>query len=375
MTEKKVEVKIPLVKPFINEEIKREVLYVLENERFVLGESVYKFEDELAKYFGVDFAITTSSGTHALEFALRAIGLKSGEKVITTPFSFIATANSIIHAGGEPIFADISDYSLNIDPKAIERAIRLNSRVKAILPVHLYGYPADMDEILDIASKHGLRIIEDACQAHGATYNNKKVGTIGDAGALSFYPSKNMTVAGDGGAVLTNDEKIAKTVIKLRDAGRISKYEHDVIGYTARLNTINAAIGRIQLKYLDQWNEARRRIARQYNNLLSDIEEITLPPGETPTVKPVYHLYVIRTRYRDELKKWLESNGIECGIHYPIPIHLQPIYWQLYGYQGGEYPVSEKASKECLSIPMHPFLKDEEIKYISEKIHEFFDRV
>ena len=360
------------MKPFVNDEIKDAVIYVLENERFVLGESVFKFEEELAKYFGVKYAITTSSGTHALEFALKAIGLKDRAKIITTPFSFIATANSILHAGGEPVFADIRDDTFNIDPYEVNR--RLNSSIKAILPVHLYGYPADMNEIIELANENGLKVIEDACQAHGATYQGRKVGTLGDAGCFSFYPSKNMTVCGDGGAVITDDENIAKTVMKLRDCGRISKYEHDTIGYTARLNTINAAIGRIQLKYLDQWNEKRRKIAKTYNSILSDIEEITLPPSETSMIKPVYHLYVIRTRYRNELKKWLEENGIECGVHYPIPIHLQPIYRKIYGYSGGEYPKSEKASKECLSIPMHPFLKDEEITYISEKIHEFFNK-
>jgi len=360
------------MKPFVNDEVKDAIIYVLENERFVLGESVFKFEEELAKYFGVEYAITTSSGTHALEFALKAIGLKGSHKVITTPFSFIATANSILHAGGEPVFADIRDDTFNIDPDEVKG--RIGSDVKAILPVHLYGYPADMDEIIELAEKNGLKVIEDACQAHGATYHGRKVGALGDVGCFSFYPSKNMTVCGDGGAIITNNENIAKDVIKLRDCGRISKYEHDTIGYTARLNTINAAIGRVQLKYLDQWNETRRKIAKTYNSLLSDVQEITLPPSETSTIKPVYHLYVIRTRYRNQLKKWLEENGIECGVHYPIPIHLQPIYRKIYGYSGREYPKSEKASEECLSIPMHPFLKDEEIKYISEKIHEFFNR-
>jgi perosamine synthetase len=363
--------RIPLMKPFINDEVRNAVIYVLENDRLVMGENVFKFEEELAKYFGVEFAITTSSGTHALEFTLKALGLQGGQKVITTPFSFIATANSILHTGAEPVFADVRDETLNIDPDEVRR--RITSNIKAILPVHLYGYPADMDEILELADKNSLKVVEDACQAHGATYNGRKVGTLGDAGCFSFYPSKNMTVCGDGGVVLTNDENIAGKVMRLRDCGRKSKYEHDVIGYTARLNTINAAIGRIQLKYLDMWNEARRKIAKKYNSLLSDIEKITLPPSETPMIKPVYHLYVIRTRHRDELKKWLEKHGIECGLHYPVPIHLQPVYRRIYGYSGGEYPKSEKASKECLSIPMHPFLKDEEIKYISEKIHEFFN--
>jgi perosamine synthetase len=372
MSINKFKCNIPLSKPVITSEMINVVIQALQNEKLVMGESVYKYEEELAQYFGVKYAVTTNSGTHALEFALIAIGLKKGDKVITTPFTFIATANSILHSGGEPIFADIKSDTLNIDPNCIKE--KLNSGVKAILPVHLYGYPADMKEIIAIANENNLKVIEDACQAHGAVYNGKKIGTIGSVGCFSFYPSKNITVGGDGGAVVTDDEEIAKTVAKLRDCGRKSKYEHDIIGYTARLNTINAAIGRIQLKYLDQWNEARRKIAETYNRLLSDIEEIILPPSGTLEIKPVYHLYVIRTRYRDKLKKWLEENGIECGIHYPIPIHLQPIYRKIYGYFGGEYPNSEKASQTVLSLPMHPLLKNDEIKYVSEKIHDFFNK-
>jgi dTDP-4-amino-4,6-dideoxygalactose transaminase len=201
-----------------------------------------------------------------------------------------------------------------------------------------------------------------------------KAGSFGDVGCFSFYPSKNVTVCGDGGAIVTNDEEIAKLVSKFRDCGRATKYIHDTIGYTARLNTINASIGRIQLKHLDEWNEARRRIARKYNELLSDIEDLKLPPPETQDIRPAYHLYVIRTRYRDKLKAWLEENGIECGIHYPLPIHLQPIYRRLFGYREGQYPKSEEASRTCLSIPMHPFLNDDEVRYVSEKIHEFFNK-
>ena len=209
---------------------------------------------------------------------------------------------------------------------------------------------------------------------HGAVYKGRKVGGIGDVGCLSFYPTKNMSVLGDGGAVLTNDEEIAEVVRKLRDCGRRSRYVHDMIGYTARLNTINAAIGRVQLKHLDEWNERRREIAEKYNKLLSDIDEIKLPPRGDHGIKPVYHLYTIRTEKRDELKRWLEEAGIECGVYYPLPIHLQPIYRRLFNYREGSYPVSEKLSKTCLSIPIHPFLKDDEVNYVCEKIHEFFDR-
>jgi len=372
MSEEKSIARIPLAKPFLNEEVKEAVIHALENERFVLGESVYKFEEELARYCGVEYAVAVSSGTNALQLSLIALGLAKGDKVITTPFSFIATANCIIHAGGEPVFADIERSTFNIDPKRIRE--RLGPNVKAILPVHLYGYPAEMDEINEMARERNLRVVEDACQAHGATYKGKKSGSLGDAGCFSFYASKNLTVCGDGGAVVTNDGELAKLVAKLRDCGRSSKYVHDVIGYTSRLNTMNAAIGRVQLKYLDQWNDARRRIAREYNRLLSDVEGLELPPFETQAVKPAYHLYVVRTKRRDELKNWLEENGIECGIHYPMPIHLQPIYRKLYGYREGQYPESEEVSRTCLSIPMHPFLTDEEVKYVCDKIIEFFSR-
>jgi dTDP-4-amino-4,6-dideoxygalactose transaminase len=363
-------VKIPFCKPVFNKEMEDATVNALRNERFVLGESVQKFEEAFAKYCGTDYAVSTSSGTNALHLALLASGVKKDQQVLTTPTSFIATANSILHAGATPIFCDIDD-TYNLDPNKI--IDRLTPKTKGIMPVHLYGYPCDMDGILDAANKFDLFVIEDACQAHGASYKGKKVGSLGDIGCFSFYSTKNMTVCGDGGMIVTNNESIAKEIEKLRTCGRATGNEMNVIGYTARLNTANAAIGIIQLKNLDEWNEKRRKNADIYINKLQNIGDIILPPKEVD-VKSVYHLFVIKARHRDELKIWLESNGISCGIYYPIPIHLQPIYKKLYGYRGGEYPISEKHSEEVLSLPMFPDLTKEEIEYVCEKIEEFYDK-
>jgi dTDP-4-amino-4,6-dideoxygalactose transaminase len=284
--------------------------------------------------------------------------------------SFIATANSIIHAKGLPVFADIEMSTYNIDPKEIAK--KINEKTSCVMPVHLYGYPAKMEDILDLAKNHNLSIVEDACQAHGAEIDGKRVGSFGNAAAFSFYPSKNMTVGGDGGMITTNDEKIANLVTKLRHGGRVSKYEHDVLGYTSRMSSAHAAIGRIQLKKLNEWNERRRKIAKLYSKLLSDTKKIILPPIETGEIKPVYHLFVIRTKERDKLAEWLNKNEIETGVNYPIPIHLQPLYKKMFGYFKDVYKNSEELSKTCLSLPIHPKLSDTDVKFVCEKINEFF---
>jgi len=365
--------KISLGTVVFTEEMKKAAIDALENESFVLGESVFKFEEEFAKYCGVDYAVAVSSGTDALNFCCEALGIK-GSKVITTPMSYISSANCIIFAGGTPVFADI-DETANIDPKEILKAIGPNT--KGVLPVHFHGYPCDMDSITDIAEKHGLYLIEDVCQAHGGMYNGKKLGSFGDAGCFSFYPRKNMTVCGDGGMVTTNNEKLAKTIAKMREHGHTHReYVHDIMGYTGRLNTVNAAIGRVQLKHLDEWNNKRRQNAKLYDHLLSDLQEegyLTLPPKESESIKPAYFMYVINTPRRDELRLWLEKNGIECDIHYPLPLHLQPLYKKMFNYKEGDYPRSEEFSRTCLSIPMHQLLTPEEIKFVSEKIREFFE--
>jgi len=363
--------KVPLARPIFDDEMKAAAVDALQNEKFVLGESVFKFEEEFAKYCGTKFAVSTSSGTSALQLSLLALGVGLGDHVVTTPFSFIATSNATLHNSSLPVFADVEVKTYNIDPKIIEK--KLSKKVRAVIPVHLFGFPADMNLILASCQGHTLSVVEDACQAHGAEYFGQKVGAIGDAGCFYFYSTKNMTVCGDGGMVVTNNEEVAKKVARLRDCGRVSHYEHDLIGYTARLNTVNAAIGRIQLRRLDEWNAKRREHAMLYDGLLSSLDDIILPPGENPNIKPVYHLYVIRTSFRKQLKDWLEKNSIQCGIHYPIPIHLQPIYRKLFDYDIGDFPNSELLSETVLSLPMFPDLKREEVKFICEKIGEFFN--
>jgi len=363
--------RIPLARPVLDEEMSEAAIHALQNERFVGGESVHKFEEEFARYCGTKFAVSTASGTAALKLSLIAVGVRGGQ-VLTTPASFVASANSIIHAGATPKFADISIVDYNIDPAEVRKAIGKDT--KAILPVHLFGYPAKVDQIREIVSDRGTAIIEDACQAHGASYKGKKVGSLGDVGCFSFFPSKNMTVGGDGGMVVTDKESIAQSVISLRDCGRAkgSKYLHDLVGYTERLNTVQAAIGRVQLKHLDAWNGKRKQVAYKYTELLSDMKELITPPEGNTLVNPVYHMYVVRCEQRDNLKAWLDQAGVETGIHYPAPIHLQPIYKKMYGYIGGEFPNSETLSKGALSIPMHPSLTTDEVKFVSETIHEFY---
>ncbi|WP_048086148.1 DegT/DnrJ/EryC1/StrS family aminotransferase [Archaeoglobus veneficus] len=362
------------MEPILTEEMINSAVNALKNERFLKGKSVNEFENYFSEFTGVNHAIAVNSGTTALHLSLIAMGIKSGDYVITTSATFIATANAIAYLHAKPVFVDISIDTYNIDPQGIEDAVRKHGdKVKAIVPVHLYGYPCEIDAILEIAEKCGLKVLEDACQAHGAMYRGQKVGSFGDAGAFSFYPSKNMTVAGDGGMITTNNEEIAEIVRSLRDVGRSKahQYLHEYIGYTARMNTVNAAIGKIQVKYLEEWNEARRRIAKEYNRKLDGMGDIILPPKCSSKIKPVYHLYVIRTQYRDSLKEFLESRGVECGIHYPIPVHLQPPYRKI-GYHEGMFPNTEKWAKEVLSLPMHPNLSNTDIEYIVTCIEDFF---
>jgi perosamine synthetase len=354
-------------------EMEEAAVKALRNEKFVLGESVKKFEEEFAKYCEVDYAVSTNSGTDALHIALMAAGLGNGGRIVTSPASFVASSNAIIHAGGVPVFSDIDLETYTLDPRELRKT--LDSKTKAVVPVHLYGYPADMDSINAVAEKSGLFVVEDACQAHGALLNGRKAGSLGDAGCFSFYPSKNMTVGGDGGMITTDNKKIAVRAAKLRDCGRKSQYVHDMVGYTARLNTVNAAIGRVQLRRLDTWNEKRRQVAETYCSLLSDVEELSIPPsGEESGARPVFHCFVIRTKRRDRLKAWLESNGIACGIHYVLPIHLQPVYRKMFGYKRGKYPKSEELCRTCLSLPMYPDLSSSELSFISDRIHDFFEQ-
>jgi perosamine synthetase len=343
--------------------MKRAAIEALENEFFIMGESVKKFEDGFARYVGAKYAITVGSGTAALQFALMALGIRQGDSVITAPNSFIASSNSVIHAGGIPAFCDIEPDTGNMNPKQLKAS---DKRAKGLIPVHLYGQSCDMDPIMDYARERDMFVLEDACQAHGTTYKGKKSGTIGDAGCFSFYSSKNLFVAGDGGMVVTDNEQIAAKVRKLRDCGRISKYEHDTIGYTSRLNTVNCAMGLVQLRHLDEGNLKRKKLAKLYKELL--------PSGTALTEKqygvPVYHLFVIKARNRDKVANYLKENDIQTGIHYPIPIHLQHIYRQLYGYRKGDFPVCESFAKDILSLPIYPELKEDEVQFICSKLKE-----
>ena len=361
--------KTPLALPIIDEEMKAAALSALD-EKLVMGESVIKFEEEFADYSGTKYAVSTNSGTTALSTTFQALGIGAGSEVITTPFSFIATSNSVLHAGAEPVFADVEESGINLSP-SIARA-RISSKTRAIMPVHLYGHLAEMDEFTRISHETGVKIVEDACQAHGAIFRGQRVGSIGEAGCFSFYPAKNMTVGGDGGMITTNNEELAEAARSIRDCGRDkgSKYHMGRIGYTSRLNTVNAAIGRVQLKRLDGWNEARRRLATRYRRELEGIRSIKLPPSDHAGNSSVYHLFVIRTKMRDMVKTHLENNGVETGVHYPVPIHLQVPYKQNYGYTEGAFPLSESLSNEVLSLPIYPTLAEDEVVRICNVLQD-----
>ena len=366
--------KIPLMIPYLGDEIIEVVSESLRNERFIGGQSIEDFEKDFADFIGTKHAVAVSSGTAALSMSLIAMGIKPGDQVITTPATFIATTNSILHTGANPLMVDVDLDTYTIDPTEIKKALeKPGDRVKAIVPVHLYGFPSRMQEIMEIADEYGIRVLEDACQSHGAVYNGKRTGSFGHSAAFSFYTSKNMNVCGDGGMVTTDNEELAAKIKSLRDCGRRpgDKYVHDHIGYTARMNTVNAAIGRMQLKYLEEWNDKRVKLAKTYHRELNGVGDLVLPPQGSEKVRPVWHLYVIRTQKRDELNKFLESRNIFCGIHYPVPVHLQPAYKHM-GIFEGSFPRTEKWAKEVLSIPLFPTMSHEQQKYVIESIKEFY---
>ncbi len=349
----------------IKEEIDEAIQSVLNNTSFIMGEELIKFEEEFASFCNTKYAIGVANGSDALILALRACGIREGDEVITVPHTFIATTEAISNAGGKVVFVDIDPKTYTIDVSKIEE--KITEKTKAIIPIHLYGQPADMLPIMRLAKKYNLKVIEDAAQAHGAEYKGKKVGSIGDVGCFSFYPGKNLGAYGDAGIVVTNNEGIAEKVKLLRNHGRITKkYEHDIEGYSSRLDNLQAAILRVKLRHLNKWNKSRRRNDKKYNELLSNVDGV-ITPYEADYAKHVYHLYVIRTEERDKLREELKSKGIATGIHYPIPLHLQPAYKYL-GYKKGNFPVTEKASQEILSLPMFAELNDEQIEEIVELI-------
>jgi perosamine synthetase len=358
--------KVQRARPIVGDEEIEAAKRVLLSGMYILGPELKDFENKFASYCKAKYAVGVNSGTSALILTLMALNLKKNDEVITAPNSFVATGNAIVLAGAKPVFVDIDPETYTINTDLLERAI--NKNTKAIIPVHLFGHPADMEPIIDIAKDKEITTIEDAAQAHGAEYKGKLIGNIGDVTCFSFFPTKNMTVGGDGGMILTKNEEIYRKCFMLRDAGRWdSKSRSEIFGYNMRLNEISAAIGKEQLKKLDGWNEKRRQIARIYTKNLQDIVKT---PVEKEWAKHIYHLYVIRNNRRDELKKFLNENGIETGIHYPIPIHLQPPFLKL-GFKNGLFPITERYANLILSLPMSPAMNKNDVEYISSKIIEF----
>jgi len=350
----------------IKEEIDSAVGRVLNHCGFIMGPEVEAFEKAFADYCGTEQAVGVASGTAALHLAVMACGAGPGDEVITTPFTFFASGEAISQSGARPVFVDIDPQTYNIDPDRIEDAI--TPRTRAIMPVHLYGQPAEMDPILEVARRHGLKVIEDAAQAHGAEYAGRRAGSIGDLACFSFYPSKNLGAYGDGGMVTGSDPELMAQVRKQRDHGRVSKYEHDQLGWGYRLDALQAAILGVKLRHLDDWNAARRDRACRYTELFADVEVVT--PVALDHVKHIYHCYVIRTPRRDELVEHLKKEGTGVVIHYPLPLHLQPAYEDL-GYKMGDFPVSEACAAEVVSLPMFPELTDEQQQRVVSQIKGF----
>jgi dTDP-4-amino-4,6-dideoxygalactose transaminase len=351
----------------IKDEIAGAIGGVIAGTQFILGPEVKAFEQEIAAFIGVSQAVGVASGTDALHLALLACAIKPGDEVITTPFSFIATAEAITHCGAVPVFVDIDLRTYNIDPARIEA--KITPKTKAILPVHLYGHPADMGSILELARKHNLKVIEDCAQALGASYKDKRVGSLGDAGCLSFFPSKVLGAYGDGGMVVTNNPEIAEKVTMLRNHGSQKKYFSSVPGFNSRLDELQAAILRVKLRHLDKWLELRRQKAALYSQLLGQIEGIQ-PPYEAPDCHHIFNYYTVRLDRklnRDGLQKHLSAQGIATAIYYPLSLHLQPVY-KFLGYKLGELPESEKAQEEVISLPIYPELGDKEIEAIAKAI-------
>jgi dTDP-4-amino-4,6-dideoxygalactose transaminase len=347
-------------------EVEQAAAKVLREADFILGREVKRFEQEFAQFCESRYAVGVDSGTSAIELALRACEIGAGHEVITAANSFIATSLAVSHAGATPVLIDVDPRTYTIDVAVIEQAI--TPRTKAIIPVHLYGHPAYMDRIQEIAERHRLVVIEDACQAHGARYRGRRVGSWSHASAFSFYPGKNLGAYGDGGIVVTNDQRIAQRLEMLRNYGQQEKYHHLFRGYNRRLDTLQAAVLRVKLRYLEQWNEARRRNAALYHKLLNG-SGVGLP-SEVADARSAWHLYVIRVGHRDALREHLASRGISTGVHYPIPIHLQPAYQDL-GHKAGDFPISESCARSILSLPMYAELVRGQIELVAEAIREF----
>lgn len=399
----------------IKPEIDGAISDILESASFIMGKSVHEFEAEFAGLHQSRYCIGTSSGTDALHLALWGLGVSQGEEVILPVNTFFATAEAVVLSGATPVFIDCDPLSFNIDIRKLREFIgshcriseerflinlSTHQRISCIIPVHLYGQPADLDPVLEVAEKYQLKVVEDACQAHLAEYLSKtsyklnvdklyggqqdknepeekkglkewrRVGSLGHAGAFSFYPGKNLGAYGEGGAVLTNDSDLYEKMWLIHDHGSKEKYNHEVIGHNYRLEGIQAAVLNVKMRYINTWTEKRRANAQTYNKLLEDVKEV-MTPKEMEWAKHVYHLYVIRARERSELQTFLKEKGIETGLHYPIPLHLQPAFKHL-GYREGDFPVAEQCAKEILSLPMYPELSEDQIRYVVDSIKQFY---
>lgn len=348
----------------LREEILAAIGEVIDTSAFAGGPFVARFEEEFAAFCGSPHAIGVGNGTDALWFALLALGVGPGDEVITVPMTFMATAEAISFCGAKPVFVDIDPQTYTMDPAQLEQAI--TRRTKAIVPVHLFGQMADMDPIMEIARRHGLPVVEDACQAHGAEYKGRKAGTIGVAGCFSFYPGKNLGAFGEAGAVVTADARLKEKIQMLRDHGQARKYHHTVVGWNGRMDGIQGAVLRIKLRHLARANAARRAHAQLYTRLLANVEEV-IPPHEASYGRSVYHLYAVRVQNRDAVLRRLTERGIGCGVHYPIPVHLQEAYRHL-GLCRGSFPVAEQCANEFLSLPMYPELASAQVRLVAEEV-------
>jgi dTDP-4-amino-4,6-dideoxygalactose transaminase len=362
----------------IKDEVLPEIHNVLENTAYVMGKPVFGFEENFAKEHNTDHCVALSSGTDGNHVAIWALGISAGDEVIIPANTFIATAWGATLCGATPVFVDCHPESYNIDPDKVEAAI--TPKTKAIVAVHLYGQPADMDPLAEIAKKHNLFLLEDAAQAHFAEYKDKRIGGLSDIASYSFYPGKNLGAYGEGGAVTTNNEELAVKARMIRDHGGKEKYNHEIYGHNYRMEGIQGAVLGVKLKHLGEWTDGRRKVASKYRELLSDINEIKLPT-EMEYAKHVYHLFVIqvkgkdgeaRTQRRDELQKFLGENDIASGLHYPVPLHQQKCFEHV-GYKQGDFPISEELAEQGLSLPMYPELTNEQLEMVSDAIHKFFE--
>ena len=348
-------------------EIDAAIARTLDQCSFCLGPDVKQFEQDFAKFCGARHAVAVNSGTSALHLALRLLDIQPGDEIITTPFTFVATSWAISYVGAKPVYVDTEDATGNLNPDLIERAI--TPRTKAVLPVHLFGHPCDMDRLRAVCERHHLPFVEDAAHAHGAQYKGRTVGTFGCTSCFSFYPGKTLGAYGEGGALVTNEASFDQRARSLREHGSTVRYLHDEVGYNYRMEGIQGAVLGVKLKHLARWNVERRRVAHRYHELLADTP-LQLPREEA-YAQSVFHLYVIRHPRRDELKKYLDDHGIGCGLHYPLPLHLQKCYANL-GYKPGDFPIAEKIARECLSLPIYPELTEAQVQRVAEVVRAFF---